>query len=247
MRRLHWRLTLGIGLVVVSAIMYLIEFAVFGNGRATLFYLTQDLAFLPISVLFVTLILSALLAWRDKRALLHKLNMVIGAFYSEVGNELARRLSAFDPQAAQTCAVLLPGDNWQQEEYAAATYRLRQRSQPASALLGDLDELRRFLSDQRGFLLALLQNPNLLDHEAFTDLLWAVLHLTEELCARDSLAGLPAADLNHLSHDIERAYSQLIEQWLLYMDHLRVSYPYLYSLAVRTNPFDAAAQAVIDH
>jgi len=30
-------------------------------------------------------------------------------------------------------------------------------------------------------LLGLLGNPNLLEHDSFTDLLWAVFHLMEEL------------------------------------------------------------------
>lgn len=44
--------------------------------------------FLPLEVLLVTLILHQLLNYRDKRSRLRKLNMVIGAFYSEVGRRL---------------------------------------------------------------------------------------------------------------------------------------------------------------
>jgi hypothetical protein len=33
----------------------------------------------------------------------------------------------------------------------------------------------------------------------------------------------------------------LIMQWLDYMKHLKHDYPYLFSLAMRTNPFDANA------
>jgi hypothetical protein len=246
MRRPHWRLTLGIGLMAASIVIYAVEYAVFRDAHNTEFYLLQDLAFLPISVLFVTLILSALLEWRDKRAMLRKLNMVIGAFYSEVGSALARRLTAFDPAAAETSSCLLPSGEWRAPQFDEAARRLRSRVRRADARLGDLGELRAFLSAQRGFMLALLQNPNLLEHESFTELLWAVMHLGEELGARSSLADLPRGDLDHLSVDIERAYASLIEEWLRYMDHLRSSYPYLYSLAVRTNPFDAAARAVIE-
>jgi hypothetical protein len=40
---------------------------------------------------------------------------------------------------------------------------------------------------------------------------------------------------------MQRAYWALISQWLNYMNHLREFYPYLFSLAVRTNPFDPDA------
>jgi hypothetical protein len=36
-------------------------------------------------------------------------------------------------------------------------------------------------------------------------------------------------------------YELLAAQWLAYMKHLRDNYPYLFSLAIRTNPFDPDA------
>ena len=37
----------------------------------------------------------------------------------------------------------------------------------------------------------------------------------------------------------------LIAEWIAYMRHLKSDYPYLYSLAVRTNPFDPNASAEV--
>jgi hypothetical protein len=110
---------------------------------------------------------------------------------------------------------------------------------------GDLLAIKVFLQGKREFLLALLENPNLLEHESFTELLWAVFHLTEELSFRENLGGLPDSDYNHLSVDIQRAYRLLIVEWLAYMRHLRDSYPYLFSLAARMNPFDPNASPII--
>jgi len=49
----------------------------------------------------------------------------------------------------------------------------------------------------------------------------------------------------HLAHDVARAYSFLVREWLAYMKHLKDNYPYLFSLAIRTNPFDPQASAVV--
>ncbi|MBI5656126.1 MAG: hypothetical protein HZC44_04605, partial [Geobacter sp.] len=98
---------------------------------------------------------------------------------------------------------------------------------------------------RRQFMLGLMGNPNLLEHDEFTDLLWAVFHLIEELEARQNFIGLPEADLDHLSGDIRRAYVNLLRQWLVYMQHLKNDYPYLFSLAVRTNPLNPEARVVI--
>jgi hypothetical protein len=109
----------------------------------------------------------------------------------------------------------------------------------------NLPELRDFLVGKRDFLLRLLENPNLLEHESFTDLLRAVFHLLEELGSRRELEGLPSTDLAHLAGDIRRVYGQLLDQWLSYMRHLSDNYPYLYSLAVRTNPLDETASPIV--
>lgn len=109
----------------------------------------------------------------------------------------------------------------------------------------NLKELKIFLLQKREFLLTLLENPNLLEHGTFTELLWAVFHLTEELSFREDLEQLPDSDYNHLSVDIRRAYHLLIVEWLAYMKHLKDNYPYLFSLASRMNPFDANASPII--
>ena len=94
-------------------------------------------------------------------------------------------------------------------------------------------------------MLALLENPNLLEHESFTELLWAVFHLTEELACRMNLKELPDTDYEHLSADMKRAYVLLIAEWLAYMKHLKINYPYLFSLAARMNPFDPNASPIV--
>lgn len=67
----------------------------------------------------------------------------------------------------------------------------------------------------------LLENPVLIEHEAFAETL---------------LAG-----------DISRACQSLLNRWLYYMENLQehYPYPYLFSLALRVNPFDPEASPVL--
>ena len=76
----------------------------------------------------------------------------------------------------------------------------------------------------------------LLENATFADLLWAVFHLEEELSAREVLEESSESDLEHLANDAERAYTNLLKQWLEYMIHLQDNYPFLFSFAARTNP-----------
>ena len=94
-------------------------------------------------------------------------------------------------------------------------------------------------------MLAMLENPYLIEHDTFTELMQALFHVTEELRVRDRLVDLPATDYAHLSGDINRVYGLLIREWLVYMQHLKANYPFLFSLAMRTNPFDAHASPIV--
>jgi hypothetical protein len=101
--------------------------------------------------------------------------------------------------------------------------------------------MRETLIVQREFLLRLLENPNLLEHDTFTNLLMAVFHLTEELASRSDVRQLSETDLLHIAGDMKRVYVLLTAEWLDYMKHLHENYPYLFSFAMRTNPFDPSA------
>jgi hypothetical protein len=106
--------------------------------------------------------------------------------------------------------------------------------------------MREFLIGIEDFLLRIVENPMVFEHESFTDLILAVTHLAEELKARDDLSRLPPSDIAHLKGDMERVYARLVPEWLKYMEYLQRSYPYLFSLAMRTNPFDANAKVVVE-
>ena len=98
---------------------------------------------------------------------------------------------------------------------------------------------------EKPFLLGLLGNQALLEHETFTELLWAVTHLAEELDARTGFKELPVADRIHPAGDVKRAFTLLTGQWLEYVRHLQLAYPYLFSLAVRLNPLDPSASVTV--
>ena len=86
---------------------------------------------------------------------------------------------------------------------------------------------------------------HVLEHESFTNLLWATFHLTEELEARPSMDGLPDSDLEHIAGDIKRLYGHLATDWVSYVEHLKSAYPFLFSLVVRIHPFQENPSPVV--
>lgn len=241
MKRFNWQILLGLFFIALSVFFYLIHYSIFKDARHIFIYLLGDVAFVPIEVLFVTLIIHRLLSNREKRSLLKKMNMVIGAFFSEVGAKLLKHFSNFYPDMDKIRKDLIITDGWSAKELSALRKRLKNYDYKIDSRRGDMEDLRSFLREILDFMLRLLENPNLLEHDSFSELLWAVTHLTEELNHRKNVRQLSDADYEHLSGDMNRAYSLLVYEWLAYMKHLSDDYPYLFSLAIRTNPFDPDA------
>jgi hypothetical protein len=232
-------------LIVLSAILYFVHYTLFRDAYHIFYYLVIDIAFLPIEVLLVTIIIDRLLARRGKEAMMTKMNMVIGIFFSEVGIQLLRDIARADRNIQGIARDALVKNDWSAKGVVAMKRALATYQPDLEAEGFDLARMKDLLLSQRDFLLRLLENPNLLEHERFTDLLWAVFHLMDELSYREEFRGLPDSDFAHVTADVKRAYLTGMLQWVDYMKHLNDQYPYLLSLAMRSNPFDPNASVIV--
>lgn len=246
MRRYLTLILFGILLLVLAGVLHYFHYLFFRDVHHILIYMFGDLAFLPLEVLFVVLVIERVMADREQRAKLKKLNMVIGAFYSEVGNYLLGFISSCCKEKQQMRRYFGVSSDWNRADF-------KNSITAANAMLLTLDlnpedfkELKAFLIGKRTFLLRLLENPNLLEHEKFTNLLWATFHLTEELEERVSFDAMSGNDKAHLVMDVQRVFGNLVAEWLEYVEHLKNNYPYLFSLIVRTHPFQETPAAVIN-
>ncbi|MDH4140119.1 MAG: hypothetical protein OEV43_06055 [Coriobacteriia bacterium] len=242
MRKGLWRVWLGLGLAALSGVLFYVHYLIFHDLHHLGIYTMHDIAFLPLEVLIVTLLLHTMLEWREHQELLQKLNMVIGAFFSEVGGELIERLSAFDTRPDVLHERYEVTTDWTDEQLKRASADAIQRSFDLKPTRDGTTDLRDFMIAKRQFLLRLLENQNLLENERFTEVLWAVFHLGDELQRRTDMAASPDSDMAHLAGDMERAYGRLVAEWFEHLRHLKVRYPYLYALAVRANPMTLEGQ-----
>ncbi|MBN1176141.1 MAG: hypothetical protein JXA51_00530 [Dehalococcoidales bacterium] len=230
--------------LAASALFYGIHYLIFQDPHHIFIYMLGDFAFLPLEVFIVVIVIERILTRREKQAMLYKLNMVIGAFFSEVGNHLLSDLLEYFKNREEIACHLNVTKDWTDKDFRQASAYAYNLKANVDIDRIDLEELKAYLSAKRLYLLTLLENPNLLEHDRFTDLLWATTHLDEELEARPSLKDLPREDLEHLSVDIERMYDHLTSEWLDYVQHLKATYPFLYSLVLRTHPYQEKPSAV---
>lgn len=237
MKRNQFEISIGIILIAACVLLSFLHWLIFRDAHTLFFYLMEDIVFLPIQVLLVTLVLEGLLSHREKQVLLEKLNMVIELFFSEVGVDLIKQLVGFDANREEFLRNFASIEHWSDQDFTFHRHQVLKKKLEPDCQMVELSQLSQFLRDKRNFMLRLLENPNLLEHETFTDLLWAVFHLGEEFSHLKECTELTSANRQHLITDIERAYFLLVYEWLGYMRHLKTKYPYLFSLAVRINPF----------
>jgi len=242
----NWTVNVSLLFIAASALTYTIHYLLFRDTHHIFIYMIGDFGFLFIDVLLVVLFIERILSRREKQAKMKKLNMVIGTFFSEVGMDLLKKFSTFVDKAESLEKKLKVTPQWGKKDFKDAIISAQEFSYEIKIDKDKLCELRDFLIDKRSFMLRLLENPNLLEHESFTDLLWAIFHLTEELVFReDKLEELPQEDYNHIANDLKRAYSQITSVWIAYTGHLKESYPFLFSLAARINPLDPKATPIV--
>ena len=245
MKVFPWEGRVAVVALLIALAFNLVHYAVFRDSTYIAMFILAQLGFLPVSVYLVTVVINQLLSRREKQAMLKKLNMVIGSFFSEVGTGLLRLISQGESDKRSIHKHLLVSSDWSGTDYSRAHAGLKEVDIRLSHANIDWEHLRSFLMAKKNFLLHLLGNPNLLEHETFTDLLWAVFHLAEELANRKIVSSLPESDYEHLIGDIKRVHVLLLSEWLDYMKHLQEDYLYLFSLAVRTNPFYPGAKTEV--
>jgi hypothetical protein len=176
----------------------------------------------------------------------HRLNMLIGVFFTEAGNRLLQTFTQFDPNIDNVRKDFIVTAEWSAKDFTHLKTRLRRYEHIINPSSIELEALYLDLKEKGDFFVRQLENTDLVENEQFAELLWAAVHLRDELAARTTFIKLPESDIAHLVNDMKRVYSLLTLQWIDYMQYLKNRYPFLFSLALRTNPFVENPSAIVE-
>lgn len=229
-------------LIALAVILHGVHFLIFRDLHHIMLYLLGDIAFIPLDVLIVTLVIDQLLEKRERDERVKKLNMLVGLFYQEMGLILLKSFSYVDPERNNLKSTCKINQNWKAEDFKAAHQHVQKMGKKVAVERIDILALSQTLQAQKSLLINLIANPALLEHETFSELLMSVSHLLEELQIREKIQKKSPSynNIEHIQIDIERVYGHLLVQWLHYVEHLRSDYPFLYATAIATNPiYDA--------
>jgi hypothetical protein len=146
------------GQVAIVALLFalafnLVHYAVFRDSNYIGMWILASLGFLPISVYLVTVVINQLLGRREKQAMLKKLNMVIGSFFSEVGTDLLRLISEGESDKRTIHKHLLVSSNWSGSDYSRANARLKEMDIGISQANIGWENLRSFLMAKKNSIL----------------------------------------------------------------------------------------------
>ncbi len=237
----------GLFLLALSVALHGLHYAIFRDLHHILVYLLGDIAFIPLEVFLVTVVIDQLLERREKEKRMKKMHMLIGLYYQELGFNLLRLMVYADENRSDFQGTCCIGQDWKAKDFKNLEKWLSERKLAVNPENIDYDTLYELLHAQKNLMVNLISNPTLLEHENFSELLIAVNHLQDEMALYMRLKDAPnyKPDYKHWKTDIERVYTLSAIQWIHYIEHLKEDYPFLYNAARLTNPFEESALSEI--
>ena len=147
----RWQVQIAVVLIVAAVVVYALRWILFSSEnlhQEMLRYLVDDVAFLFIQVLLVSILVDGLMQRRQRETMLDKLNMIVGAFFTRVRRRRTgphRQLDGDLERCARTsCAPVLEG-----RDYERATQAFRAHKPVIELSTGDLVSLRERLTARR--------------------------------------------------------------------------------------------------
>lgn len=237
------RFFLGFFLIGLSLMLHALHFFIFRDIHHIMIFLLADIAFVPLEVFFVSMVLDNMLEKRELQQTLKKINMIVGLFYQELGNKLLSIIVLGD---AETNPKDINIDlNWEEEQYKLLESEFIHRSYVLDINKIDLEQIEDLIGNYQQLVTNIITNPVIHEHELFTDVIMSIFHLSEELKQRP-LNRREEHDIHHIKADLERVYKNLSLNWVDYLRYLQTEYPYLFLSAITNNPFDIRERSVIE-
>jgi len=245
MKKISFNHLIIIILLLVSVIFFTLQQILFHDIRESEFLFLQDLMFMPVEILLVTFILDKIVKEREKKERLSNLNILISSFFGETGIFIIKSMNKYIQNIKDLSSLMDIDDNLGESDFKTQLKRVMTFEPDIKVASSTIANIKADLVSKKNYIVSLFANPSLLELDTFSNMLLALYHLIDELENRHDIASLPDTDLKHLQNDILRMYKMLILEWAMYLHHLKTAYPYLYSLALRKNPFSENKSVIL--
>ena len=150
------KLKLPIILIVTSAILYYIHFTIFKDFHHIALYFVEDLAFIPIEVIFVSLIIHKAIEDQEKEKIREKTNVLISVFFSEAGNSLLKALISSDDEIHRLKSIISENVHFSPKEIRLMKEGLSNHSYKLDLDGDDLCVIEDMMVSHKSFILNLI-------------------------------------------------------------------------------------------
>lgn len=237
-KRFKETILIAIILVIISLVLFYIQSQIFNDSSYIVSLIFANIAFIPLNTFFTAFIIENLIEKRNTFHKMEKLVMIKGVFFSEFGSELLQKLVKYDSNAKAISAEAHVNKNWGSKEFKKLNRVMDNHAFESNINKVPLLEISNLINKNKDFLLSIITNPVLMEHEIFSDMTVALFHLKEELQDIYINTDCPCCDDAHLRQDIKNLYRLMAKNWAAYMRHLKEEYPALFVKAMIHNPFN---------
>ncbi len=217
-------------LLAVSIFIYMFQILVFHDPTTTEFYLLQDLAFMPITIIVATIVVGEVVNEKEKRERKENTKMVTSTFYTQIGGEMMGVL-VNQLENKEEVVDILQREIHSESDVEDMQQKIRNCSLHMQFDEAVSDRISRMLAENRMALLVLSSNPMILEQRSFTNLLWGLFHLEDEFRLRGSYAEMTQEDRLHLAADFEKVLRLLLLNSVPNAKYLQDMFPSLYQTA----------------
>ncbi len=217
-------------LLLISICLYGIQIMIFRDPATTEFYLLQDLAFMPITIIIATIVVGEILNEKEKRERESNTRMLTSTFYTQVGASFMNMLIQASENEVEIRNILQKQVNTE-KEIKQMQEEVKQLNCQIHLTEDIYREVTHIVSENRMAILVLSSNPMILEQRSFTNLLWGMFHLEDEFRIRGAYHQLSQEDKAHIAEDLEKVLQLLLLNSIPNAKYLKDTYPHLYKTA----------------
>ena len=219
---------IALGLLMVSGLLYLLDYYILGSWEHITEHFFLKLAFLPIHALVLGMIIEESLAFRDRLARRKKLNMFLGIFFRQMGVDFYVQMAMLVKNREELESIITVKPEWKKRHFRLARQQLGQFKPDMELNPQAIQRVFTMLLEREPDIIELTRNTNLWEFENLYRTLLALFHLIEETRFRGELEALPPRVLEHLALDIGKSMLLLLQLWLGYLEFLKGEHPVLF-------------------
>lgn len=233
-------------LLVLTILFQGLYFIFFKDRQYVYFTILHGVVEAPFNMFLTGVLFNYILNRKEQSSEREKTNMLIGIFYSEVGNELLRLFLEADMYVEYFRSKFMIKKTWTEADYKKLLLQSDSIEHSINIENIDLSKLREKLANVTGLSIDLLTSTSLQNKDDFNIIVNNVFFLKGELDDRMEGRELDEHEKVHIQKIVNELYLRLIKMWVSHMYYRQSSNEQLFIKALIKSPFDNRSRAEKD-